>query len=97
MARCVAYVALWPTASIVVAPLMSAFDPKRTFGSTVLHTEPIARPLLPARLRYLAHQLGPIHRDCFINLAGLGSSVVFEDLDHKSRVVREDDASLHHP
>ena len=56
---------------------------KADIGSTALHREPM-RPLVPVSLRDLAHQLGPIHLDCFIDLAGLGSSVVFENLDHKS-------------
>ena len=54
------------------------------------------RRLLGVGLCDLAHQLGPIHVDRSIDRTGIGSSVVFEDLHHESREIREDNAGLRH-
>jgi hypothetical protein len=48
----------------------------------------LSERLLGVGLYDLAHQFGPIHIDCFIDRTRLGPTVVFEDFDHQSRVVR---------
>ena len=66
---------------------LSANDPKRTFGSTALHTEPIGAPFSSRELARSGPSAWPSPSRLLHRHSGLGSSVVFENLDHKSRVV----------
>src|SRR5258705_4593042 len=61
-----------------------------------LRSEPIGHGLLPVCLRNLPDELRPWHIYGAVDGTGLGSCVVFQDLDHQARVIRDDHACLQH-